>query len=75
MSGFQLRIAGLNFLSVANFIRCMDEMDHSYGPRCDNDSDLHVTVRILLVWKMFSHGYWIVGLVGKTKLKIFGATP
>ena len=75
LDGFHSRMALLNLWMDGNFFNFKGIIDQILGPRWDSDSVPHVTVRTLKVLKIFSHGYFISGLVGNTNLIIFGEIP
>jgi hypothetical protein len=75
LDGFQSRIAFLNLWRDESFLSFKGIIDQILGPRWDNDSVPHATVRTLKVWNIFSHGYFISGLVGKISRIIFGEIP
>ena len=75
LDGFQSRIAFLNLWRDESFLSFKGVIDQILGPRWDNDSVPHATVRTLKVWNIFSHGYFISGLVGKISRIIFGEIP
>ena len=75
MDGFHSRIELLNFCREENFFNFKGIIDQILGPKWDRDSVPQATVRTLKVLKIFSHGYFISGLVGNTNLIIFGEIP
>ena len=70
LTGFHSFIFFLNLCSTGIFFNESGISDHIFGPKCDNDSDPHVTVLMLHVWKMFSHGQLMFCLVGTSIMQI-----